>query len=138
MKRMTFGCLIATLFFLSGCSKSEHPVRGVVQVDGEPLAKGSISFVPVDGEGTVGGSPIREGQYSIDKGLPVGSYRVAIRGTRKVPGRKVINPLIPNEFMDDEVEVIPPEYNEKSTLIREVRVGANTFDFVDLKGIKSK
>jgi hypothetical protein len=143
MRGMNLCCLAAGLLLLSGCSPSEPTVTGVVQVDGELLANGSIRFVPVDGKGAVagdhgpgGGATIREGKYRIEKGLTVGRYRVEIQATRRIPGKPILDPVFRDELLDDEVPVVPPQYNKKSTLIREVKAGSQEIDFPDLKGIK--
>jgi hypothetical protein len=141
MRTMTLGCLTASVL-LFGCSKPEPTVTGTIRVDGEPLARGSISFVPLDDKGAVaddrgpgGGGTIAEGKYRVEKGLTVGSYRVEIQGTRKIPGKPRRNPIIPSSLVDDEVAVVPSKYNTKSTLIVEVHAGAQTIDF-PLEGIK--
>jgi hypothetical protein len=41
------------------------------------------------------------------------------------------------ELVNEEVSVIPPEYNTKSILIEEVKPGANVLDF-DLKGAAAR
>src|SRR5262249_61095248 len=98
---------------------------------------GSITFVPMEGTlGPGGGSAIDEGRYRIDKGLRVGEYQVKIQGTR--PGQKrVQDPLAPARLVRDTVQVVPPEYNQNSKLIRMVNAGSNSIDF-DLKGFDSK
>jgi hypothetical protein len=111
-------------------------------VDGEPLARGSISFAPVDDKGAIadgrgpgGGATIAEGKYRIEKGLTVGRYRVTIQGTRKT-GKPILDPTVGVERVEEEVAVVPAKYNKESILIREVRAGANTINFEDLEGIK--
>src|SRR5262245_53633456 len=86
--------LLAGLLWLLVGIKSGPTVTGVVQVDGEPLERGSISFVPVDdkgaiahGRGPVGGASIVEGTYRLEEGLTVGRYRIEIQGIRNT-GRK--------------------------------------------------
>src|SRR5437016_793615 len=77
------------VFVFVGGSRSGSTVTGIIHVDGEPLTKGSISFVPVDDQGHVaegrgpgGGTIIKDGKYQIDQGLTtVGRYRVEIQGT---------------------------------------------------------
>jgi hypothetical protein len=46
---------------------------------------------------------------------------------------QVRNPTIAAEFVDEEVSVIPEEYDTRSSLIREVGPGSNVLDF-DLEG----
>ena len=128
---LLLGCLLLVLW-LRG---SEPTVRGTVRLDGQLLPRGSITWIPIDGTpGPGGGGGINEkGEYTIKRGLRPGKYRVEIRSTRTLD-RTVPNPTIPPELVDEEVSVIPPEYNTKSGLIREVKPGAQVLNF-DLKGV---
>jgi hypothetical protein len=114
--------------------EAEPRVTGTVRLDGESLATGSIAWIPIEGtQGPGGGGGINpEGKYEIKRGLRPGKYRVEIRSTRTLP-RKVVNPTIPSELVDEEVSVIPEQYNARSSLIREVGPGTKLVDF-DLKG----
>jgi hypothetical protein len=107
-------------------------VSGSVQVDGKPLERGAINFIPAQGsQGPGAGTSITDGYYELDaaNGAIVGPCRVEIRGFRKT-GRK-ISPM--GTPMDEEIQVVPSEFNESSTLIREVKEGDHTMDF-DLPG----
>jgi hypothetical protein len=150
MRGMTLCCLAAglllasALLLASGCSKAGPTVTGTVLVDGKPLEKGSITFVPIDdkaevasGRGPGGGGTIKRGKYQVDKGLTPGKYRVEIQGTRKGSG-KIPNPLAPGDQVHEEVAVVPPEYNKKSILIREILPGSNPPIDFDLEGIKKR
>jgi hypothetical protein len=135
VKGIAIYCLTASLLLFLGCSPSEPSVDGAVYVDGQPLARGSISFVPLsDKGGPGGGATIVEGTYHIEKGLRVGKYRIEIQGVREVPGKKMHAQF--GGFANREVPVVPAKYNTESILIREVRAGANTIDLKDLEGIK--
>jgi hypothetical protein len=127
------GCAALVLWFLLG---SEPTVTGTVRLDNEPLPRGSIAWIPIEGTpGPGGGGEINaEGKYEIKRGLRPGKYRVEIRSTRTLPGRKVLNPTIPTERVDEEVSVIPERYNNRSSLFREVGPGSNVFHF-DLNGV---
>jgi hypothetical protein len=130
---LVLGCVALVVWFLRG---AEPTVTGTVRLDGEPLPRGSIAWIPIEGTpGPGGGGEINnEGKYEIKRGLRPGKYRVEIRSTRTLPGRRVLNPTIPSELVDEEVSVIPEHYNTNSSLIREVGPGSNVFDF-DLKGV---
>jgi hypothetical protein len=129
---LVLGCLALAVWFLR---ESEPTVTGTVQLDNKPLTTGSIAWIPIEGTpGPGGGGGIStEGKYEIKSGLRPGRYRVEIRSTRTLPGRKVLNPTIPTERVDEEVSVIPEQYNTNSILIREVGPGSTVVDF-DLKG----
>jgi hypothetical protein len=133
---LVLGCVALVLGSLR---ESEPSVTGTARLDNEPLATGSIAWIPIEGTpGPGGGGGIStEGKYEIKRGLRPGKYRVEIRSTRTLPGRKVLNPTIPSELVDEEVSVIPEQYNARSSLIREVGPGSNVFNF-DLTGIAAR
>jgi hypothetical protein len=128
---LVLGCVALLLWFLRG---SEPSVTGTVRLDAKPLQKGKIDLIPIDGTpGPGGGGGInKEGQYEITQGLQPGRYRVEISSTITLK-RKVLNTTVPYGLVYEEVDVIPEEYNTKSREVREVKPGANVFDF-DLKG----
>jgi hypothetical protein len=131
------GFLLAGFLLFSGCSKPTAVVSGTVLLDGQPLARGSITFFPVDGTaGPDGGGRIEEGKYQIDSGLAMGKYRVEITGMKRI-AKKVINAVMPSEMIDKEVAAVPPEYNAKSQLFREITLGTQTFDF-DLQSSRTR
>jgi len=129
MTSTRLGWLAAGFLLFSGCSEPNPSVSGTVLLDGQPLARGAITFFPVDGTpGPDGGSTVEEGNYNIERGLTMGKYRVEITGTRRI-AKKVISSVMPSDMVNAEVAAIPPEYNVKSRLIREVGLGPNTIDF---------
>ena len=133
---LVLGCVALAVWFLRD---SEPTVTGTVRLDNEPLATGSIAWIPIEGTpGPGGGGEISSGgKYEIKQGLRPGKYRVEIRSTRTLPGHQVLNPTIPAELVDEEVSVIAEEYNTRSSLTREVRSGSTVFDF-DLNGVAAK
>jgi hypothetical protein len=133
---LVLGCVALAVLFLR---ESEPTVTGTVRLDNEPLTTGSIAWIPIEGTpGPGGGGGINNGgKYEIKGGLRPGKYRVEIRSTRTLPGRKVLNPTIPTELVDEEVSVIPEHYNAKSSLIREVGPGSKVFNF-DLQGAAAR
>jgi hypothetical protein len=133
---LVLGC-VALVFWL--LRDSGPTVTGTVWLDKEPLPTGSIAWIPIEGTpGPGGGAGINnEGKYEIRRGLRPGRYRVEIRSTRTLPGRKVLNPTIPTELVDEEVSVIPEQFNTKSILIREVGPGSKVIDF-ELEGVAAR
>jgi hypothetical protein len=128
---MILGGVALTVWFLR---ESRPTVTGTVRLDGQLLAKGSIALEPIDGTpGPGGGGGIdKDGKYEIRQGLQPGRYRIKIRSTMTT-GRQVRS-TIPSELVDEEVSVIPEQYNSpQSTLTRVVGPGENVFHF-DLKG----
>lgn len=123
---LVLGCVALALWLRWD---SEPTLTGTVKLDGKLLSKGSIALAPVDGtQGSGGGGSIIDGKYEIRRGLQPGNYRVEIRSTATLT-RKVRNPTIPSELVEEEVSVIPEQYNSKSKLVKEVRSGANVLDF---------
>lgn len=130
-------CLLyfATVPTLVGCGTSERSVSGTISLEGNPLPMGSIRFVPMPGTpGPDSGTTITEGKY-LASGLTDGEYRVEIQATKKHPTRTVRFPF-PDVEIADEVQVVPVEYNEDSTLTYTVASGQNTYD-LDIVGMQS-
>ena len=129
---LVLACAALVLWFLR---EAEPTATGTVRLDNETLTTGSIAWIPIEGTPGPGGGAVisSEGKYEINRGLRPGKYRVEIRSTRTL-ARKVLNPTIPADLVDEEVSVIPEQYNTKSSLIREVRPGSNVVDF-DLNGV---
>jgi hypothetical protein len=127
--------LVAALCACAGCGAGRPRVEGNVTLDGAPVDGGSISFFQGSGVGSdKGNSPIRGGRYVIEgeaaRNLTPGSYTVQIywvqRGAGSGPDSTNLdaNPGLK--------QVVPPQYNTRSTLTTEVTSGTNKLDF-DLK-----
>lgn len=136
MYQTTMASLTALLVMLAaGCSKSDPnrgTVAGRVTLDGQPLERGVIQFVPIDGtQGIATGGSIEKGLYRLaDAAAPaVGHNRVEIRAMRPT-GNKVPKPFAsPGEMIDELVAAVPPQYNSNSKLTVEVTPGENAADF---------
>lgn len=121
-----------TLIGLAGCSRSKGPPRvavaGAILFDGQPVKAGRITFTPAEGnKGPSAVATVSDGFYQFDSrtGPVVGKNKVQIES---LPD--------PGFELDDEVayakaqkeknavpippQVIPPEYNERSTLLATV------------------
>jgi hypothetical protein len=134
--------LLATLV-LGGCSGAtddlpRQTVSGQVTLNGQPLSSGTIQFQPGSGPRAVsmsGGARIQDGSYSIPRaeGLVPGKYKVsisAISNEAAAPAPKDVAPGRSPQLLPD---LIPPQYNARTTLEAEVKLDdANTFNF-DLK-----
>jgi hypothetical protein len=135
-------CLAApfVLLALVGCGEDTIPrddlpresVSGAVTLDGQPMARGTIQFDPV--QGTQGPAAfavgeIKDGKFAIDRarGPVPGQYKVSISSRPPI----VIAPdQGPGERPKQEPEKVPVRYNKKSTLTKEITGGAtNAFDF---------
>lgn len=128
-----FLCLIAT-GTLAGCGdpRNRQEVTGEVTLKGQPLDDGIIRFIPLDGQQTEDGAAIIKGKYRIpkDKGLSPGNYKVTIYGGDGRSGAGDASPDSPHAGLKPGRERVPPEYNEKSKVVKEVtKGGPNKFDF---------
>jgi hypothetical protein len=118
---------------VAGCSDNlRTEVAGTVMLNGVPLEEGSIQFIPVEGNrGPGAGAVIRNGRYLVPRsaGVTPGRNRVELRAFRD-SGRMVQDPTgPPGALAKERVPAFPPEFNESSTLIRDVRKGTDTIDF---------
>ncbi|EAQ77881.1 hypothetical protein [Blastopirellula marina] len=115
--------LVALLIGTLGCTAERRlpdriDVTGKVTLGGEPLPAGSISFSSEKdiADGMVASADIKDGQYAAK--VPLGEKKVVIHS--------IIQTSDPaHEFMD----LIPVQYNKKSTLTADVSVGNSEFDF---------
>jgi hypothetical protein len=123
--------LVLLLAVTVGCADGPRraSVAGTVSVGGKPLERGVINFIPAEGShGPGAGGAVTDGQYLLEdgNGAVIGTCRVEIRGFRKT-GRKIAPMGTP---MDEEIQVVPVEFNDKSTLVRDIKNGDNQLDFV--------
>jgi hypothetical protein len=118
----------ALSLLLAGCSDSQTAaVTGTVRVDGQPLEKGSISFVPADGKGVTAGGEIIDGKYNVSKVSP-GTMLVQIHYP-KVAGKKKLYDTPDSPTRDVFREVLPLKYNDRTELRLEVQPGNNEKDW---------
>lgn len=116
----------------AGCSgkKRELPplgrVTGVVTLDGKPLARAAVAFVPYERGNGAYATTDAEGRYTLrytarDEGAVVGRNRVEIRTGGE--GRDADGNLV------ETPERLPARYHATSELVVEVAAGDNTLDF---------
>ncbi|MFO0866343.1 MAG: hypothetical protein U0744_17150 [Gemmataceae bacterium] len=123
--------LPACLMFAMGCgSEGRMAIQGTVAVDGKPLSEGRISFTPTDGKRPQTSGSIKDGAYSITaaEGPMPGSCRVEVYSKRKT-GKKVPTPGDPGVMMDEEKEMIPPDFNTASKLTVTFELNNHIYDF---------
>jgi len=122
--------LLIALFLSAGCGRGPEvgKVHGTVTLDGKPLPKAVVTFVPVGGGRQSSGFTDADGHYQLSflgerMGARLGKHKVSIHtsGTEET-GRT------------HEKERVPVRYNTETTLEREVAGGGNEFNF-DLSSI---
>jgi hypothetical protein len=112
----------------AGCSQetSHGTITGTVTLDGAPLPKGLIRFIPEDGQSPTADAPIEGGGF--EARVPVGSKRITISAPKIVGKRKMYE--TPDSPMVDVIEeLLPEEYNVRSTLTLNVVPGGQLKDF---------
>jgi hypothetical protein len=113
---------VVVSFVAAGCGGDARTrtVTGTVTYAGEPVEKGDIIFIPVDGTpGPSTGGDIEQGAYTVPakKGPRAGGvYRVEITSMVK-SGRTIPNPIDPKGQPGDVYKnTIPVTYNSQSVL----------------------
>ena len=136
-------CLL--FVFLLGCAGEpidpeaigRETVEGTILINGQPIAgPANISFIPLDAsvrDAGGGGKISPTGKYSLTgrNGVKPGKYRVRIAGSATYD-RRTGAPATPEMTFGSEytVRLVPPEFNENSTLEFEVVAGTkNVFDY---------
>lgn len=113
-------CVLVTLVLGCGQGPRLAQVKGTVRLDGQPLPGAEIEFQPESGVPSFGVTDA-QGHYELRHlhqraGALPGKHTVRIQmGEPDDPSHKAIR--------------LPPEYNDESTLTREVVPGENTIDF---------
>lgn len=131
--RIAFALLSLISLSFAGCGgKPEGPkletVTGKVTFDGQPLKEGDVTVTPLDPGGRSAGAKIVDGAFTLQ--TDVGKKKVEIMAMRDVPGK--FREDNPGEKVQVREQFIPKQYNEKSDLTLDVKVGPNDPVF-DLK-----
>ncbi len=133
MRNHLLALLCPLVVAISGCGGGDGPalgtVTGKVTLDGQPVARLVITYIP---EGS-GGSPSygvtnAQGEYTMEftpdkKGAAIGKHQVTVE-----PG----NPMTDENgkpLPDQPVVKVPGKYRRPGELTAEVKSGANTINF---------
>lgn len=124
---------LLVLTVLVGCSSDggKGTVEGTVTFNSQPLEKGLIRFVPVDGTSQPADSTITGGKFSVI--APVGEFRVEITSP-KVVGQTKMYDTPDSPTVDKIQEAIPPKYNTQTELKITVPKGKTENKQFDLSG----
>src|SRR5689334_2131813 len=107
------------LVTLAGCSDGKVIVRGMVNVDKQPLETGMIALEPADGQGPTTGGEIKEGRYELigNAAAIPGEKIVRISGVRKTGKMVEASPPAPKGTLIPQMEhCVPSQYNTESKL----------------------
>ncbi|PQO35303.1 hypothetical protein C5Y96_09730 [Blastopirellula marina] len=138
LKKTTSPLAIAfavAMCLMLGCYSSGGPdlgyVEGNVTLDGKPLDDAKVQFEPDNARPSIAYTD-GSGHYVLQftgtrDGAAIGTHTVRIFSARGSSGGEGDGPLVKAR-----PELLPASYNDKSTLVAEVKSGNNTFDF-DLK-----
>ena len=113
----------------TGCGDANYaPVVGTVSLDGQPLPRGMVQFVPVGEHPTSTAEIAADGKYRLQSaegkdGAFVGKHKVRI-DARELPK---------NEMDTYPKSLIPDRYNDDATSKLEVDVVAGKTNTIDLK-----
>lgn len=129
MTRRTFAAawLLLPLLAMPGCSGSGlSKIHGTVNLDGVPLANGTIRFEAADKKTPSAQALIKDGKYEVE--VAPGKKKVEIQGY-KVVGQKRRNndPTAPLEDVTE--PIVPPAHTQHAC---EIVAGKDTYDF-DIK-----
>ena len=149
MCRFSTGRWLLLVLFLAicvGCGNVEKPiprasVQGEVRWNGKAVDEGIVLFIPTTPVNGKNQPPvpakISGGHYSLPatEGPTVGPNRIEIRATRKT-GKKTPEPTEAMKRFDPTLksvelveQYLPPQFNNSSTLSRQVDAGSNVLDF---------
>lgn len=114
--------LALALSALVGCNDDSEgiPFSGHASIDGVPLSSGTVFFHP-EHEGKGASANIVDGRFEVSsaEGLTAGDYRVEVF-SEKETGRQISNPDVPDQMMEETVQIIPQRYNINSELTANV------------------
>jgi hypothetical protein len=124
--------IVLGLVCLAGCSGGgvkTGKVYGTVTVDGQPLADGTISFNPLDGNTPTAGGKVTNGAYSVV--VPRGNQKVLVSAPKVIGSRKAYEGDPNSKMIDQYQETLPVKYTNpfETPLTVDVNSGAVKADF---------
>jgi hypothetical protein len=107
-----------------GCGDGRATVSGRVTFNGEPVSRGSITFIPVDGKGQAAGGDVANGSYAV-KGVSQGEKTVQI-SAQYVSGKTTLDGGLELDVVSD---LLPRSWGAESTERLTVSAPVTTKDF---------
>ncbi|MDR1291202.1 MAG: hypothetical protein LBK06_08375 [Planctomycetaceae bacterium] len=139
MKKLVCVVMLIVLVVGVGCNRDSRryaKVSGTVTIDGQPLSRGTIQFVPV-ADGYDGGGVIVQGKFTAS--VPFGECKVNVSGEFFEDADENGNPRSAKKAVVDGFEqtvepnpkfTVPPKYTSDSPLRADVKKsGDNSFSF---------
>lgn len=129
MSRFTLPVMLCLALGLSaGCSGGEAvgTVTGQVTLDGQPMKKGLIRFVPADGKSSGVGADVVDGKYTAQ--VPVGEVKVEITADRVV-GKQKMYDTPDSPTVDKVVPAVAERFNVATELRMTVQAGSQEKSF---------
>ena len=124
---------VAMSVAVAGCGPRDPRVtiQGTVTLDGRSLSQGQVVFMPANKSLRAEGAAVKDGGFTIC--VHKGPHRVEINA--QVEERRDAGPNAPPEAGIAMRSIIPPRYNEKSTLTFDVQSAQDkpTFDLTSDK-----
>ncbi len=113
---------------LAGCSgDGKAHVQGQVKLDGQPVADGTIDFLPAAGDGPTASAVIKQGAYEV--ALMPGSKIVKIEGFQKIGEHKYDKNNPESPMVADFKPIVPAKYNTNTELKCEITEETKQQDF---------
>ena len=128
-------CFVVLALLALGCGSEPFQrgtVNGQVTFDGQPIATGTIVFIPTHtGPGASASGEIVAGKFSIPRktGPSLGSHRVEVLAMRDNGKKEAGSPYPPGTMVDDIEQYIPARYNHQSELKADVKSGTPAINF---------
>jgi len=98
----------------AGCGTSTGTVSGQVTFKGQPIPKGTITFVPKEKKIRPAAGVIQNGKYSVE--VPVGDVAIAVNvPSMKPPVEKGKKPVKKVKGKKTEDEDVSPKYKDSTT-----------------------
>ncbi len=119
IRLIVFVAASLSCLMLGGCGPRDPrlTIRGRVSLDGKPVSTGQVVFIPVDSAVAAAGAAILDGEFTIM--VLQGPHRVKVEAYAEE--RRTTTPNDPPESAVTYQSIIPPRYNEKSTLSFDVQ-----------------
>jgi len=128
MSRLASFAVVIPVLLSTGCGPTgpqKITIQGMVSLDDVPLPEGQVVFIPSDPSLGAAGGAIADGVFTVTTFK--GPHQVEVHAQKQVT-RPVPSGALPEEGITF-VSIIPPRYNEKTTLTFDVQSPNDKPDF---------